>query len=79
MLAIALELLSLLVYPLNLSLLLALIGLVVWRLGWARSAFYILLLAFGWYFPQRRVIGNAPRDVSRDELRGIFRGAMKYW
>ncbi|MPZ47385.1 MAG: iron-containing alcohol dehydrogenase [Betaproteobacteria bacterium] len=30
-------------------------------------------------FPQRRVIGNAPRDVSKDELRGIFRGAMKYW
>ena len=30
-------------------------------------------------FPQRRVIGNAPRDVSKDELRAIFRGAMKYW
>ena len=30
-------------------------------------------------FPQRRVIGNAPRDVSKDELRSIFRGAMKYW
>jgi alcohol dehydrogenase class IV len=30
-------------------------------------------------YPQRRVIGNAPRDVSKDELRGIFRGAMKYW
>jgi hydroxyacid-oxoacid transhydrogenase len=30
-------------------------------------------------FPQRRVIGNAPRDVSKDELKGIFRGAMRYW
>jgi hydroxyacid-oxoacid transhydrogenase len=30
-------------------------------------------------FPQRRVIGNAPRDVSKDELKNIFRGAMKYW
>lgn len=50
MLAIALKLLSLLVYPLNLSLLLALFGLVIWRLGWARSAFYMLLLAFGWLY-----------------------------
>jgi alcohol dehydrogenase class IV len=30
-------------------------------------------------FPQRRVIGNAPRDVSREELRDLFRGAMRYW
>lgn len=30
-------------------------------------------------YPQRRVIGNAPRDVSRDDLKSIFRGAMKYW
>jgi alcohol dehydrogenase class IV len=30
-------------------------------------------------YPQRRVIGNAPRDVSKDDLRGMFRGAMKYW
>jgi alcohol dehydrogenase class IV len=30
-------------------------------------------------FPQRRVIGNAPRAVSRDELRALFEGAMKYW
>jgi alcohol dehydrogenase class IV len=30
-------------------------------------------------FPQRRVIGNAPRDVSKDELRGMFRAALRYW
>jgi len=30
-------------------------------------------------YPQRRVIGNAPREVSKDDLRGIFRAAMKYW
>lgn len=30
-------------------------------------------------FPQRRVIGNAPRDVSKDDLRGMFRAALKYW
>src|SRR5690606_23223982 len=30
-------------------------------------------------FPQRRVIGNAPRDVTKDDLRALFRGAMKYW
>ncbi len=30
-------------------------------------------------FPQQRVIKNAPRDVSKDDLRGIFRNAMRYW
>jgi alcohol dehydrogenase class IV len=30
-------------------------------------------------FPQRRVIGNAPRDVSKDDLRGMFRAALRYW
>ena len=30
-------------------------------------------------YPQQRVIRNAPRDVSKEELKGIFRGAMRYW
>jgi len=30
-------------------------------------------------YPQQRVIKNAPRDVSKDDLRGIFRNAMRYW
>ncbi len=30
-------------------------------------------------WPQQRVIGNAPRKVSRDDLRELFRGAMAYW
>jgi hypothetical protein len=25
------------------------------------------------------VIKNAPRDVSKDDLRGMFRNAMRYW
>ncbi|MFI4953504.1 MAG: hydroxyacid-oxoacid transhydrogenase [Burkholderiales bacterium] len=29
--------------------------------------------------PQYRVIRNAPKDVSRDDLRGLFSAAMKYW
>ena len=29
--------------------------------------------------PQYRVIRNAPRDVSRDDLKGLFGAAMKYW
>lgn len=33
----------------------------------------------GGAFPQRRVIGNAPRDVTKEDLKGIFRGAMRYW
>jgi uncharacterized SAM-binding protein YcdF (DUF218 family) len=50
MLAIALKLLSMLVYPLNLSLLLAFTGLLIWRLGWVRSAFYTLLISVGWLY-----------------------------
>ena len=30
-------------------------------------------------FPQKRVIGNAPRSVTRDDLAQLFRGAMRYW
>lgn len=30
-------------------------------------------------WPQQRVIRNAPREVSRNDLRGLFRGAMAYW
>jgi hydroxyacid-oxoacid transhydrogenase len=29
--------------------------------------------------PQWRVIRNAPKDVSRDDLRALFGAAMKYW
>jgi hydroxyacid-oxoacid transhydrogenase len=29
--------------------------------------------------PQYRVIRNAPRDVSRDDLKHLFSSAMKYW
>ena len=30
-------------------------------------------------WPQQRVIKNAPREVSRDDLKELFRGAMAYW
>lgn len=30
-------------------------------------------------WPQQRVIRNAPREVSRDELKELFRGALAYW
>jgi len=30
-------------------------------------------------YPQQRVLKNAPRDVSKDDLRQLFSGAMKYW
>jgi len=30
-------------------------------------------------FPQQRVLKNAPRDVSRDDLRHLFGGALAYW
>jgi alcohol dehydrogenase class IV len=30
-------------------------------------------------WPQQRVIGNAPRKVTKDDLRELFRGAMSYW
>jgi alcohol dehydrogenase class IV len=29
--------------------------------------------------PQYRVIRNAPKDVSRDDLKSLFSAAMKYW
>ena len=29
--------------------------------------------------PQWRVIRNAPMDVTRDDLKGLFGSAMKYW
>jgi alcohol dehydrogenase class IV len=29
--------------------------------------------------PQYRVIRNAPKDVSREDLRSLFRAAMRYW
>jgi hydroxyacid-oxoacid transhydrogenase len=29
--------------------------------------------------PQYRVIRNAPKDVSREDLKGLFSAAMKYW
>ena len=29
--------------------------------------------------PQYRVIRNAPVDIGRDELRALFRSAMRYW
>jgi alcohol dehydrogenase class IV len=28
---------------------------------------------------QQRLLTNAPREVGRDDLRRLFRGAMKYW
>ena len=30
-------------------------------------------------YPQQRVLKNAPRDVSRDDLRRLFGAAMSYW
>lgn len=30
-------------------------------------------------WPQQRVLRNAPREVTRDDLRELFRGAMAYW
>ena len=30
-------------------------------------------------WPQQRVLRNAPRAVTRDDLRELFRGAMAYW
>ncbi len=44
------KLLSLLVYPLSLSLLLCVLALIFSRLRWARGSFYTLLLAVGWLY-----------------------------
>ncbi|HUZ48451.1 MAG TPA: hydroxyacid-oxoacid transhydrogenase [Candidatus Dormibacteraeota bacterium] len=30
-------------------------------------------------FPQRRLLTNSPREISRDDLRGLFESAMAYW
>jgi alcohol dehydrogenase class IV len=30
-------------------------------------------------YPQRRLLENAPRDISRDALSGLFQDAMVYW
>lgn len=30
-------------------------------------------------FAQQRLLTNAPREVGRDDLGGLFRGAMRYW
>jgi hydroxyacid-oxoacid transhydrogenase len=30
-------------------------------------------------FPQQRVLRNAPREATRDDLRHLFSGAMSYW
>ena len=29
--------------------------------------------------PQKRLLVNSPRDVSRDDVRGFFKEAMHYW
>jgi hydroxyacid-oxoacid transhydrogenase len=29
--------------------------------------------------PQYRVIRNAPKEVSREDLKSLFRAAMNYW
>jgi alcohol dehydrogenase class IV len=28
---------------------------------------------------QQRLLTNAPREVGKDDLRALFRGAMRYW
>jgi hydroxyacid-oxoacid transhydrogenase len=30
-------------------------------------------------FPQQRLLTNSPRPVGKDDLAGLFRGAMRYW
>jgi alcohol dehydrogenase class IV len=30
-------------------------------------------------YPQRRLLDNAPREISRDQLSGLFQGALAYW
>ncbi|MHA1600574.1 MAG: hydroxyacid-oxoacid transhydrogenase, partial [Alphaproteobacteria bacterium] len=30
-------------------------------------------------FPQRRLFDNAPRDISKDDLAGLYRSALSYW
>jgi alcohol dehydrogenase class IV len=33
----------------------------------------------GGTLPQQRVIGNAPRAATREDLGQLFSGAMRYW
>lgn len=30
-------------------------------------------------FPQRRLLDNAPRNIGREELAGLYQGALSYW
>ena len=30
-------------------------------------------------YPQRRLLDNAPVDIDKEELKGIYRDALKYW
>jgi alcohol dehydrogenase class IV len=30
-------------------------------------------------FPQRRLMDNAPRPISKDDLAGLYRSALAYW
>jgi alcohol dehydrogenase class IV len=30
-------------------------------------------------FAQQRLLTNSPRPVGKDDLAGLFRGAMRYW
>ena len=30
-------------------------------------------------FPQRRLFDNAPRDINKDDLAGLYRSALSYW
>jgi uncharacterized SAM-binding protein YcdF (DUF218 family) len=44
------KLLTLLIYPVSSSLILAALGLLIWSLGRVRSGFFIVLLAWGWLY-----------------------------
>lgn len=50
MLATALKLVSLLVYPLNLSLTMAFFGLLIWLLKWQRTGFFMVFVAVAWLY-----------------------------
>ncbi len=30
-------------------------------------------------YPQRRLLDNAPVDINKEQLKGIYRDALKYW
>jgi len=30
-------------------------------------------------FPQRRMFDNAPLEISKDDLAGLYRSALSYW